>query len=60
MAILLSPSMLAIDFANIGENLKKAEEKMISFAKNTAFILCMFACGFAGLALLLMLLEVLF
>ena len=41
-------------------NLKKAEEKMISFAKNTAFILCMFACGFAGLALLLMLLEVLF
>ncbi len=26
MAILLSPSMLAIDFANIGENLKKAED----------------------------------
>lgn len=26
MSILLSPSMLAIDFANIGENLKKAED----------------------------------
>ena len=36
------------------------KEKVTSLSKNAAFALCLIACGFSGLALILMLLEMLF